>query len=70
MDEAMMTTKQVADYFRVSTRTIARWVEDGTLERCKIGRLVRFKESDVAALTETGNEQNDREKSGDSQACG
>ncbi len=69
-NDPIMTTQQVADYFKVSTRTVMRRVKDGSLKRCKIGRLVRFKASDVEALIGANDGGNDREKSSDAKAIG
>jgi excisionase family DNA binding protein len=45
-----MTTAEVQTLLRVSRPTLARWREDGTLPALKLGRLVRYKRSDVLAL--------------------
>lgn len=46
----LMTKREVADYFRVSTRTIDRWSKGGKIRKIKIGGEVRFKSEEVAEL--------------------
>lgn len=53
MADELLTTAEVADLLRVTRQTLTRWRKDGKLPAVKIGRLVRFKRSDVEALLTT-----------------
>ncbi|HTQ45746.1 MAG TPA: helix-turn-helix domain-containing protein [Polyangiaceae bacterium] len=50
----LWTVDEVADYLRLSTRTVHRRVADGTLPALKIGALVRF-DPDAVAAAVTGS---------------
>jgi len=45
--ESLMTIRDVAEYARVSERTIARLIASGDLRSVKIGRVIRFRPADV-----------------------
>ncbi len=45
-----MTRQEVARAFNVSTKTIQRWEKIGLLESVRIGRSVRYRPEDIAAL--------------------
>jgi excisionase family DNA binding protein len=45
-----LTTPDVAERLRVSTRTVRRWIEDGDLIAHRIGGVVRIAESDLRAF--------------------
>ena len=45
-----MTKKEVAAYFKVSTRTIDRWKSRGLLKARKLGSIVRFRREDLEAV--------------------
>jgi len=45
--EKLLDKKEVASYFKVSTKTIENWVEKKGLNETKVGGAVRFKISDV-----------------------
>jgi excisionase family DNA binding protein len=45
----LMRTAEVADYLRVSTKTVYRWVDSGRLTAVKVGRGLRFRKVDVEA---------------------
>lgn len=42
--------KDAAAMLSVSTRTLRRWTEDGTIPSVTIGRLVRYRVSDLESL--------------------
>ncbi|MEW6349730.1 MAG: helix-turn-helix domain-containing protein [Thermodesulfobacteriota bacterium] len=42
-----MTTEEVAELLRVSISTIRKWVHYGFVPHVKIGRLVRYRRSDI-----------------------
>ena len=46
----LLTAKEVAAFFRVTLRTISRWVDSGLLPAHKIGTVVRFDEEALQAL--------------------
>ncbi len=45
-----LTTREVAEMFRCTDRTIRNWVKDGRLQALRIGHTVRFRREDVEAL--------------------
>lgn len=48
-----MTIKEVADYLRVSVRTVARHADEGRLTRYRVGRRsVRYSRDQVVRLAE------------------
>lgn len=49
-----MTVKEVADFLRVSRQTVYTMVREGKLPHFRIGNKVRFKRSEIEALTNTG----------------
>lgn len=51
LDE-LLTPKEVAEYCRVSERTVRRWCDDGILEWCYLGqsRIRRIRAESVARL--------------------
>ena len=56
--EKLYTIEEVAKIFRVSTRTVTRYIEDGRLKASKLG-MWRIKQSDLNAfLEETSNVKN------------
>jgi excisionase family DNA binding protein len=54
MTERLMTAREVADWLNLSTSSILDWFEAGQLPGFKVGRAVRFKESELVAWLETG----------------
>jgi excisionase family DNA binding protein len=44
---AFLTTEEVLDYLKVNPRTIYRLIRTGELPAVRIGRLWRFKRTDV-----------------------
>jgi len=53
--EKLYTIEEASKIFRVSTRTITRYIEDGRLKASKLG-VWRIKQSDLNAfLDETSN---------------
>ena len=53
MGNETMTVQEVADVFRVSRQTVYVMVRTGKLPHFRIGSKVRFKRSDIEALTKT-----------------
>ena len=52
-DKHLLRPDEVAEYLRVSKKTVHRWVKKGTLDAIKINNLVRIPRSAVVALLET-----------------
>jgi excisionase family DNA binding protein len=52
--EQLMTPQDVADYLGIPLATLYRWRHHGTAPKAsKVGRHLRFRESDVAEWLET-----------------
>jgi excisionase family DNA binding protein len=47
--DPVLTKRQLAAHFQVSLRTIDNWCQKGHLPHYKIGRMVRFRLSDIQA---------------------
>jgi excisionase family DNA binding protein len=43
----LLTVDDIAERLRVSTRTVRRWIDDGTLPVLRLGRAVRIEERDL-----------------------
>ena len=55
MDERLMTTEEVAEYFRTADGTVRYWRHIGKGPRSlKVGRRVLYRESDVMAWRDKG----------------
>jgi excisionase family DNA binding protein len=50
----LLTSREVAELFRVSTETIYRWGRQGTLDPVTVGGTIRFRRTDVEALLASG----------------
>lgn len=48
----LYTLKEVAEILCVSTRTVARWINEGYLNAIRVGRLTRISEKDLDDLFE------------------
>lgn len=46
----LLTAAEVAQLLRVSSPTVYRWADDGTLHPVRVGGVVRFRRSDIEAL--------------------
>lgn len=49
------TIPEVADIFKVTTRTIHNWIAEGRLPIIKIGKTVRISDEAVKALMDAGH---------------
>ena len=60
--EGWMTTRQAAEYLRVSEPTIFRWMREGTLSFFKLGGATRFRREnlDMVARKVTGKQESER----------
>jgi len=54
--EQLLTIQQVASYLSVSPRTVRRLLARGSLPFVRFGRLVRFREQDLARWVEARKE--------------
>ena len=52
--DRLLSKKEFAEQFRVSERTVERWVERGWLTKVRIGGVVRFRPEDGEALVQRG----------------
>lgn len=59
---SLMTVNEVAEYLRVSTSTIWRWLREGKLSSIKIGNSRRFQREDIMRMA--GVEPNSVAESG------
>lgn len=50
MTDKLLTKKEVAEKFGVTTRTVNRWRNRGLLKAVVVGRVVRFRPDDVEAV--------------------
>ncbi|HHT9136444.1 MAG TPA: helix-turn-helix domain-containing protein [Candidatus Wunengus sp. YC60] len=48
--DSLLTPQQAADYLQVKLSTIYQWSMRRTLPVCKLGRLNRFRKSDLDAF--------------------
>lgn len=46
----MLTVEQAAKHFKVTTRTIRRWIKSGELRSSKIGGVIRISEEEIKRL--------------------
>jgi excisionase family DNA binding protein len=53
MASETLTVQEVADYLRVSRQTVYTMVRTGKLPHFRVGNKVRFKRSEIDALTKT-----------------
>lgn len=44
----MLSVRQVAEYFRVTTKTVYGWAQHGVLPFVKIGGVLRIDRADIA----------------------
>ena len=51
----LLRVEDAAEILGVSTKTIQRWRQAGTLPCHKIGRLIRFSESELEAFIRNGS---------------
>jgi excisionase family DNA binding protein len=50
MNYEMYTIKETAEKFRVTTRTIRRWIHDSKINAIKIGHTVRIAQEEIARI--------------------
>ena len=49
MEERLLTIDDVAEFLQVNPMTIYSWVRDGKIPAFKIGKVLRFKKSEIDA---------------------
>ncbi|HST26574.1 MAG TPA: helix-turn-helix domain-containing protein [Gaiellaceae bacterium] len=52
MTEPLLTARELADVLNLSASTVLDWFEAGRLPGFKLGRAVRFRESEILAWLE------------------
>ena len=53
----LFTTFEVARLFKVSQRTVQIWIRSGELPALRCGRILRVRETDLAAFGESLNQR-------------
>jgi excisionase family DNA binding protein len=48
----LFTLKEIAAHYRVSVRTVRRWVSEGKLKAIGTGRLTRIRDADALSFEE------------------
>ena len=51
-EHALLTAKEVAEYFSVSTKTVTRWRKAGYIEPVAVGGIYKYRRSDCRRLLE------------------
>lgn len=51
-DDAVFSTKEVAEKFKVTYLTVFRWIKSGKLKAFKVGKQYRVKREDLEAFIE------------------
>ena len=51
-DDAVFSTKEVAEKFKVTYLTVFRWIKSGKLKAFKVGKQYRVKQEDLEAFIE------------------
>jgi len=59
MVDRWLSVIEIADYLGVSKDTIYRWIENQTLPANRVGRLWKFKASEVDAWVKAGGTKKD-----------
>ncbi|MFI3168664.1 MAG: helix-turn-helix domain-containing protein [Faecalibacterium sp.] len=54
INEPWISTKDIAEHLGVTTTTIHKWIKLGTIPCCKVGKLWKFKKSEVDAWVKSG----------------
>lgn len=55
----LMTIQQAAEYLQIKSKTLYAWAESGEIPHYKIGRLIRFKKTDLDAWIEGHRKEQD-----------
>ena len=54
MYERLLTPAEVAEYLRISRRTVVRWVREGRLRAVRVGRQWRIPAEEVQRVVQKG----------------
>ena len=54
MYERLLTPAEVAEYLRISRRTVVRWVREGRLRAIRVGRQWRIPAEEVQRVVQKG----------------
>jgi excisionase family DNA binding protein len=65
----LFTTQEVAEIFRVSQRTVEKWVSAGVLPGKRIGRVFRVRQADLEAFGEVASPRPPAPPPGEAGAC-
>jgi len=60
-NEKLRTLKEVTDRFKVSDKTIRRWVHSGQIEALTLGRQLRFEEREIKRFLDLRRRARDRQ---------
>ncbi len=63
MDEPLHELKEVADHFKVTTRTIRNWIAAGRVRAVRVGRKWFFRESEIRRITDPKAQEGTKETS-------
>jgi excisionase family DNA binding protein len=50
--KSVLTIKEVSDFFKVSERTVYRWLADGLITAIRVGNVTRIRREDLEAFIE------------------
>jgi excisionase family DNA binding protein len=53
--ERPLTTEETAEYFKVTLRTVQRWIAGGIIRASRIGGLWRISHAEIHRLMEEGS---------------
>ena len=45
--QELLTLQETADLFRVTSRTIRRWIKNGKINQIKFGRTIRISQEEI-----------------------
>jgi excisionase family DNA binding protein len=60
--EQWLTVKEIAEHLKVSKETIYNFVNEGTIPAHKVGRVWRFKASEVDTWVINSNNKNEKDR--------
>lgn len=58
--KGLMTIKQASEYLQIKVKTLYAWAESGDIPHYKLGRLIRFKKSDIDSWLEEHRKAQDK----------
>lgn len=54
INEPWISTKEISEHLGVTTTTIHKWIKAGTIPCSRVGKLWKFKKSEVDEWVKTG----------------